>query len=152
MYVCTSYQGMCPIDHYLLCPKASEQRKLHGLFSLLISAHFLPHACACAARGKVIEFVIHSFGRQKNFEMAWTRPFQDFWAYQKLWTLSYLTCMYLLLGWFASTHRDFSCFLITRSILAAILFMVVSHAHNLYVTCSLTFTPMPSNHNFAYII
>ena len=57
--------------------------------------------------------------------MAWTSPFQDFWAYQKLWRQSYLTYLYLLLGWFTSTCGNFSCFLIIRSTLscAAILYL-----------------------------
>ena len=100
------------------------------LFPLLIS----PRACA---RGKVIEFVFHSFflsfSRQNIFEMVWTSPFQDFWAYQKLWGHSYLFYLYLLLGWFASTRHNFSCFLTIQSILSAILFTTMSNTHNIYM-------------------
>ena len=54
--------------------------------------------------------------KKKNWEL-------DFWAYQKLWGHSYLTCLYLLL---ASTRGNFSCFLIIRSTLSAILFTAMS--------------------------
>ena len=105
-------------------------------------------ARACAARGKVIEFVCLSvFLLQKIFEIAWTSHFQDFWAYQKVWKRPYLTCLYLPLGWLAPTLWDFCCFLIIRSTLSAILFTATSHAHKLYATCTLTFMPMPAPSN-----
>ena len=54
----------------------------------------LPVSHSVAAQGvkwSSLSF-IHYFSRQKNFEMAWTSPFQDFWAYGKLWGHFYLTC------------------------------------------------------------
>ena len=92
-------------------------------------------ARTCAARGKVIEFVFLSFCK-KNFEMAWTSHFQDFWAYHQVWKCSYLTYLYLPLGWLIPTLWDFCCFLIIRSTLSAILFTATSHAHKLYAMCS----------------
>ena len=95
-------------------------------------AHHNYSARACAARGKVIEFVCLSV--PKNFEIACASYFQDFWAYQKGWRLTYL---YLPLGWLALTLWDFCCFLIIRSTLSATLFTATSHAHKLYATCTL---------------
>ena len=64
-----------------------------------------------------------------------------------------LTSSYdLLLGWFAFTRGNFSRFLIIRSTTSAILFLftAMSHAHNIYATCSL-YTCLRPAINFAYI-
>ena len=88
--------------------------------------------CACT-RGKVIECVILSVAKKilRWCELAPSRTSEHTRSILKT-LISYL---YLLLGWFAFTCGDFSCFLIIRSILAAILFTAMSHAHSLHATC-----------------
>ena len=84
------------------------------IYTYVYIYYYIYPARACAARGKLIEFVCLCFCKKK-IEMAWTSHFQDFWAYQKVWKRSYLTYLYLPLGWLAPTLWDFCCFLIVRS-------------------------------------
>ena len=109
-YPCRCWRPTMPLQTYSMEGPLQCTHTLHIQAWTMPTSLITPRACA---KGKVIEFVFLSFSRQKKFEIVWTSPFKDFWAYQKLWGHSYLTYLYLLLDWFASTRGNFSCFLLS---------------------------------------
>ena len=130
-----------------MCKPRWEVRSTNSILSCCKLVAMLPatrFAVHCTVRVTVeltdrwYHNIIQALSQKKSFEMAWTSPFQDFWAYQKLWRHSYLTYMYLLLGWFASTRHGFSCFLIVWSTLSAFFFYGhESCSQIMYAMCSL---------------